>query len=489
MSQTPTVTSRAVPGSISAQLARWVSELQFRDIPQDVLDHARLVLLDTLGCGLFGSTTRWGRIIAEFVQGSGAGDEATVWGTGAKVPAVAAPLANGTFVHAFELDDLHPPAMIHVGASVVPAALAIAELRAHGPSRGAWPGWLPRGAPDGEEFMTALIAGFETGIRVGLCTGTRQLARGFHPSPNSGTFAAAAAASRLLHASPEQTLNALGIAGSFGGYLMAAQYGAMVKRVHQGRASQSGLVAALLAAHGLTGITEVLEAPYGGFAHAFAGGADLSEAVEGLGTRWETLQVAIKAYPSCGSTHTSIDAYLSILEERPDLRWEDIDRIDVRCTTATYEHVGWPYRPDSITAAQMNLSYTLAVLAVDRELFVDQYREERLADPRVLQLVERIHVQPDATLDALGREGRHAVVLTVYTKDSRSYQRHIAHARGTRHRPLSKEEVILKYEKLASRVLGPDRASVVRETVLRISDQRDVSVLALLLAPGGTSSQ
>ncbi|QBS36686.1 MmgE/PrpD family protein [Thermaerobacter sp. FW80] len=469
---------------VTQPLAEWCATASVDDLPDEVVATVKLVTLDGIGCALFGPTTPWGRIVADFVRTEASRPEVRLWGAGGfRTSAADAALVHGTYIHAFEMDDVHPVAVIHLASQVLPAAFAMVELRAAAARGDRSRPEVPPIPVDGHELLQALAVGMEVGSRIGMVTGARQLARGFHPSPNTGVFATAATAARLLRLDPQTTAHALGIAGSGGGALMAAQYGAMVKRVHAGFSARAGVVAALLAARGLTGTPNVLESPYGGFARALADVEDVSDVLADLGSRWMLLGVQIKAYPCCGSNHTSIDALRSILAERPDLRPEDVDHIEVRCTTATWHHVGWPYQPNGILAAQMNLAYTLAALLVDRALFVEQFAEDRLADPRILALVSRIRVVPDPNLDRLGREGRHTVELTLVTQDGRCYRRRVTHARGSRNNPLSYEEVMAKYERLAAPVVGREAALAVRDGVLACEEQADVAALIPYLAP------
>ena len=470
---------------VTRTLAVWAATCSVDDVPAEVWSAARLLALDGIGCGLFGSTQQWARIVADHVVASGGNAETPVWGTPYAVPAAAAPLANGTAIHAFEYDDLHPRAVLHAGAQVLPAALAAAEIRAR------------QGADEPLtelELLHAIVIGFEVGARIGLATGTGQLARGFHPSPNTGTFAAAAAASRLLRLDPERTGHALGIAGSFGGYLMAAQYGAMVKRVHPGHAAQSGLTAGLLAQRGLTGTEAVLETPYGGFAAAYADatGPTLDVVTAELGCRWETPAFSIKHYPCCGSNHTSLDAWWSLLHESPGLRHTDIDKIEVACSTLTVDHVGWPYVPGSVTTAQMNLPYCLAGAVLDGNFSVDQFTPERLVDPVRLDLIRRIHVRARPEIDALGRARRHHVRLTVRTRDGRSLEATCEHAKGSAADPLTPAEVSEKFRDLAGRVLSHDAVDELERRLLSLGADGhrplDLPGLDRLLTTGPRSS-
>lgn len=203
---------------VTRDLAVWSATLDPTAIPESVLEAARLLMLDGLGCALYGISQPWTQIVVDFVrEGSTAQPEAAVWGTPYRVSATSAPLANGTAMHAFEYDDLHPQAVLHAGAQVLPAVIAATELLDHGGSASQSRRITER------ELLAAIVVGFEVGARIGRATGAGQLARGFHPSPNTATFAAAAAASRILGLGAVQTAHALGIAGSFGGYLMAAQ--------------------------------------------------------------------------------------------------------------------------------------------------------------------------------------------------------------------------------------------------------------------------
>jgi len=226
-------------GSPTQKLASFAVNLTFSDISPVVVDHMKWCLLDTVGCGLFGSTLPWGKILGEFARDLGGRRESTILGMAAKASAPNAALANGTMIHGFELDDIHPLSIIHPGSVTFPAALAIGERR---------------GRCTGKEFLTALVVGYEVGIRVGMCVGASHLHRGFHPTGTHGTFAAAAAAGKLLGLDEKRMIHAFGIAGTQAAGLMAAQYSAMVKRMHAGRASQSGVYGALLAEKGLTGI-------------------------------------------------------------------------------------------------------------------------------------------------------------------------------------------------------------------------------------------
>ena len=449
-------------------LAEYISGLSFKNIPEEVVSHIKLCLIDSLGCALFGSTLPWGKIITTFTKEMGKGKGALIWGDGAEVPSTSAPLANGTLIHSFEMDDLHRVGVIHPGAEAIPAADALV--------RGA-------GDVDGRRFLTALVAGYEVGCRVAMTGGASQLRRGFHPSATSGTFAAGAAAAKMLQLDPGKTLHALGIAGTQAAGLMAAQHASMVKRMHPGRSAQAGVYGALLAAKGFTGIEDILEAPYGGFCSTFCDNPNLSHLTQGLGERFETLHVGCKPYPCCGSNHTSIDALKKILRDHPEVRAGNVNKIRIRTTRATKLHVCWPYEPKSMTTAQMNLSFCVAILLHDREFFVDQITEKSIHSEAVVKTTKAIEVVEDPEFEALGDEGRHGVNLEVELQDGRNFSEKVLHAKGSDKHPMSRDEVLQKFRLLASRVLSRSRVERLEDTLLNLEKLQDARTIAKLLTP------
>ena len=459
---------KEVSGEISPtqRLAEYISGLSYRNIPQEVVSHVKLCIIDSFGCALFGSTLPWGKMITTFTKEMGKGKGAIIWGDGTEVPSANAPLANGTLIHSFEMDDLHRVGVIHPGSEAIPAADALVRRA---------------GKVDGKQFLTAVIAGYEVGCRVGMTGGASQLRRGFHPSATSGTFAAGAAAAKMLQLDPVKTLHTLGIAGTQAAGLMAAQHASMVKRMHPGRSAQAGVYGALLANKGFTGIEDVLEAAYGGFCSTFCDDANLSHLTQSLGERFEALNVGCKPYPCCGSNHTSIDALKKILGDHPEVSAENVDKIRIRTTRATKLHVGWPYEPKSMTTAQMNLPYCVAALLHDRDFFVDQVTEKSIRSDAILQTTKTIEVLEDPELEALGDEGRHGVSVEVQLQDGKCYSERVLHAKGSDRHPMSREEILHKFRLLASRVLSRSRVEKLEDTLLNLEKLNDAKKIAKLL--------
>jgi 2-methylcitrate dehydratase PrpD len=438
-------------------LAQFAAGLRFEDIPAHVVEHVKLCILDGLGVALFGAALPWTGHVRELARAEGATPVASFWGTPYRGSVAQAALVNGTAGHAFEMDDIHKESIVHPNSLACPVAFAFAEAA---------------GGMSGRDVLTAIVAGYEVGTRVGNAATMALFLRGFHPQGTSGTFVAAATAGRILGLSAEQMQHALGISGSMGAGLMAAQEGAMVKRLHAGRAAQAGVQAALLAQRGFTGILDVLEAGYGGFLSSFSGRPDAVRLTAGLGSVWETANVGFKLYPSVTSIHTALDALDTVMTEH-DLRAEDIERISVGCSHMTFVHTAWPYKPSGVTAAQMNLSYGLAVIALHRDASVRQYDEQRLADPAILGFIQRISAFEDAGLEAMGAPFRHAARLELTTRDGRTLHHERLARRGSPEDPVGQAEIERKFDANVRAALSADNAAHLRGLVTRLDTLDD----------------
>jgi 2-methylcitrate dehydratase PrpD len=451
------------------EVAAFVAGLAYERIPAEVIARIKLLILDSFGCALYGTDLPWSRILRTTLRGLDATSACSVWGTGERLSAPHASLVNGTLVQSFELDDVHRAGVLHVGAVTLPALIAVTELR---------PGMT------GRDFLRAAVAGYETGPRVGLCMGPEHIGQGWHSGATVGVFAAAAAAAAGLRLSVDQAAHALGIAGTQAAGLMAAQYGAMVKRMHAGRAAQSGLYGALLAEAGFTGIADVFESPYGGFCTTFSRSQDrfnLAELTAGLGERFETLGVALKFYSCVGSNHTTLDAIRNVAARRP-FRAEDVARITVHASQATVDHVGWPYKPEGLTSAQMNLPFCVATLLAEGDVFVDQFSDAVVTDPRRIALAARVDVVHDPVITARGAKFRHMVRVEIQFNDGAVENETVEAPRGSEAKFASEADVVEKFRKLAGCAVPDAQAERIVELTLRCDKLDDIGGLASALA-------
>ena len=451
-------------------LAAFASRLKFEDIPAEAVERMKDCALDSIGCCLHGVTLPWTRKVQELALAEGARPAASIFGGGGRTSPALAALVNGTAGHAFELDDIHKESIVHPGSLALPVAVALAEAE---------------GSTSGRDIITAMVAGYEVGTRVGNAATMSLFLRGFHPQGTSGAFVAAATAGRMLRLDAQQMQHTLGIVGSQAGGLMAAQEGAMVKRFHCGRAAQSGVYSALLARRGFTGITNVLEASYGGYLSSLSDKPVPAKLTAGLGTTWETINVGYKPHASVTSIHTALDALADLMRENR-LAAGDIARVDAGLSHMTHVHCAWKYEAQGVTAAQMNLFYGLAVIAIDGAAFVDQYREERLRDPRILEFIGRVSARVDPEIEAMGPAFRHAARLKVETHDRRVLTREILHRRGSPENPLKPGDVEHKFRNVARGCLAPRRLERVVELCKTLERQESVGeLIALLAAPPG----
>jgi 2-methylcitrate dehydratase PrpD len=452
-------------------IAEFVSALSYEAIPGEVRERAKLLILDSLGCALYGAHLPWCRILQRTLSKLDRSRASAVWGTKQKLSAPHAALANGTQVQGFELDDVHREGVLHVGAVVLPALVAVGELR----------------RMSGKEFLTSAIAGYEIGPRVGLCMGQEHIGQGWHSGATLGVFSAAAGAARGLKLDADRTVHALGIAGTQASGLMAAQYGAMVKRMHAGRASQSGLYGALLARDGFTGIPDVLESEYGGFCTTFSRSHDrfrLAELTAGLGETWQTMGVALKFYSCVGSNHTTLDALRELQAGHP-FGPKDVKKIVVHCSQVTLDHAGWKYRPAGIASAQMNLGFCAATLLLEGDCFVGQFGEKAATDRARIALAAKVEAVEDPAITARGSKHRHAVRVEVHLADGSVLERAVETPRGSEPNFASESQVVAKFEKLAAHALPHGRVSQLRDAVLGMEKLKDAARIARLMTAKG----
>jgi 2-methylcitrate dehydratase PrpD len=445
-------------------LARFAATTRYADIPSEVVEKVKLSILDGLGVCLHGATLPWTQKVRDVVLADGGKPIASVWGSGAKVGPTGAVLVNSTAGHAFEMDDIHKESIVHPNSLSVPTALALAEADA---------------SLTGRDIVAAVTLGAEIGTRIGNAATTALFLNGFHPQGTTGAFVAATTAGHLLKLSSAQMQHALGIAGSLGAGLMAAQEGAMVKRLHAGRAAQGGMMAALLARKGFTGIADVVEAGYGGFLSALARTPNPARLLEGLGTDWEAAKVGFKMYPNVTSIHAALDAMRAT-----GMAAREVEAIEIGCGHMTFVHTAWGYRPAGVTAAQMNMFYGIAVMALRGDVTAGDYTEDRIADPETLAFIPRIKVFVDDQLEAMGPAFRHAARVTVRTCDGRTIEREVLNRRGSPENPVTRQDVERKFSANLAGLLTKAEIDRLKSLALSLDRLPNADEIVKLLSPG-----
>ena len=463
------ITDGSADNAYTRGIASFVSGLTYEAIPQEVRERVKLLVLDSLGCGVYGSIKQHSRILLNTLRRIDASKDCCIWGSTHRLSAAHAVLVNGSMVQGFELDDTHFFATTHVGCATVPPIMAIAETQT---------------PMNGSTFIKAAVAGYEIGPRVGICMGNEHLAQGWHAPATVAVFSAAAAAAAALGLSEDKTVHALGIAGTQSSGLMASQYGSMVKRMNAGRAAQSGFYSGLLASEGYTGIVNVFESDYGGFCTTFSRSQDrfkLSELTSGLGTNYETMRDSLKFYSCAASNHTSLDA-IRLMQKKRAFSASDVEKIVVHGAKLTLDHVGFKYRGTGMTEAQMNLPFCVATLLLEGDVFVDQFTDESIIDPARMALTEKIDVRPDAEINAMGPKFRQYVRVEVHLRNGTVMEETAHTARGRESNFAPAADVVEKFKKLTAGVLSKDKVDGIVNTVLELEKLKDIRDLARLLA-------
>jgi len=449
--------------TISAQMAEYVASLRYEDLPADVRELAQQVLLDTLGCALAGSTTDdVARIRGAMAAASGNGGDAVLWGTTNRVPLPLAVLANGAAVHAREMDDFGGCA--HSGSVVIPAALGVAA----------------RVGASGRELLTAIVAGYDIAKRVmdggGGYLKFKEI--GWHSTSTCGGFGAAVAAGRLLGLDAKHLQWAIGYAGSnAGGTWAFIPEGAMSKRVHPGFAAQNGVMAAYLAASGVTAPESIFEAEWGGYYPTYVGDkATPASATEGLGTDFRIRQVGFKPYAACRGIHSSIDVVLD-LRQTHKVQAADVTRVTVRGSRTHVKQLGKQVVQTALDA-QMSLPYSIAAALETGGAMLDQYTTEALQRPSVMALAQRVSVIHDASV-ADGAEPH----VDFELKDGRHLSARVLVARGDHANPLSEADLVDKFRTTARQAFDTAHVARIEAAVRDIARSDNVRTLDELMRP------
>ncbi len=446
-------------------LAGFAARLEFGSLDGDLVLQFKKHLLDAIGCGLHGASLPWARIVNQYLREQRGKREATLWLQRFRGPSANVALGLGVMIHSFDFDDYHN-AKVHPGAPVIPAAVTVGEAI---------------GAP-GRDVLTAMVAGYETMIRVSLATGPNaSRLKGWHLTGTTGTFGAAAAAGNLLGLNEDQMASALGLAGTQSAGLWAfLADGAMSKRFHPGRASQSGVMAAFLARKGFQGPTRILEAPDGGFCRATSDEVDLTLATAELGTRFFSGETSIKPYACCASSHSAVDAVLEI-KAKHSFPPSDVEKVLVKTARGVHLQCGFQYKAMGVVEAQMSLQFIVAVVLLEGAALQEQFSEAKIADPRVRDLAGRVEIVVDPDIDTL-YPARYANKVEVILKDGQRFEARIDFPKGSVERPMHFPEVGAKFRSLAGHAVKADRAEQIIETVEQVETLDNVGELTKLLS-------
>ncbi len=440
------------------RLAAYAASLRYEDLPPAVIQRAKDCITDAVATIVYGAELPWSKMIIAYAQQNGAGGQSRILGAGdAMVHAPSAALAMGAMTHAFELDSLtKPDSGSHPGATLFTSGLAVSQERGYG----------------GRELLTAVVAGAEVMFRIGHATKHSNEARGFHAPGTTGPFGAAVSVGRLRQFDATKMTNALGIAGSLACGLLEfahAGNGAMVKRLHLGRAAESGVLAASLAAAGFTGPTSVLEGEYG-FLRVFCNDWDVAELTRGLGDTYFTLTTMLKRYACHITAHNPVEATQDL---RGEHKFTAADVVSI--TIAGNERMAKVNNipaPADMMLAQYSIPFSVALSLYRDPRDPRSFDESAVRDKAILDLASRTKMVVVA-----GQDRRDLVsTVTIKLKDGREVSRRVTSFMGTPERPLDRVELKEKFL-LLTRHLGRDKMEPIFERLQGIENEKSLDWL------------
>lgn len=449
--------------SLSLQLGGHYSALRLDEVPNEIVDAAKLHILDSIGCLLGGVTLAPGKLALDLAVATSGGANAgsTIFGTGRRAGYLDAVQAMSVAAHCGEMDDIHGGAGICIGGMVVPALLAMAEKFGGG----------------GRQFLEAAIAGYETVIRIGLSIDAPKLfARGWWPSTVCGAFGVAAAGAKFLSWSADRTANALGIASLHsGGMITGGSEGATARHLAFGHAARNGVASLLAAEQGFTGPARAFE-DQRGFCLTLCAEPKWQR-LSDFGT-FHLPEVAFKPYPCARQLHAGVEALLKILQEH-GLKPGVIDQIELSLPTANASMVNRPSITPTHAATVGSGQYVMAVTALRGKIDLQSFEEEFLNLPAVRDLMSKVKVVASSELDRhFPKYWPGAVAIQ---SGGKIYSKAVIIPKGESGNPMGQSEVREKFLSLAEPVIGKTNADFVAEEIESLEDRDSLGRLVELL--------
>ncbi|HYC37853.1 MAG TPA: MmgE/PrpD family protein [Usitatibacter sp.] len=446
-------------GGLLARIAAYGARDAVRELPPEVVHHAKRVVVDWFSALYPGTRVSPAvNLVRAHARELGAGRSSLPGFATTAHPATAAWI-NGSASHSVEFDDIFKDAAYHPGCPVISAALAIAEDR----------------ALSGAELLAAITVGYEISTRIGTAVQPSHY-RFFHTTGTVGAFGAAAAAAALLAPGDEGVMgHSIATAGTFAsGLQQAFRSDAMTKPLHAGHAASVGVTSAMGAACGVTGAGDILEGP-AGFGAAMSEGARWERAVDGLGERYNITRITQKNHGCCGHAFAAIDAALELRARGTTA--DKVESICVESYQAALDVAGNP-DPRSATEAKFSIPYVVAHAMLHGSVRLDAFEPARLGDEAIRGLMRRVSVRVDRDMTARF-PGQRAARVVIATRDGERMEHFAPHRKGDPEAPLSDADIDAKFSELVGPVLGPART---RELLGKLHALETLPVAALELS-------
>jgi len=451
--------------TITAKMARWAAGLGYKQLSKEAVYQAKRYLLDSVGCALGGYQQHDVKIALDVMKETAARGPATVIGSGARVDAVSASLANALMIRCMDYNDIYWKQDPSHPSDIFPAAMACCE----------------RAKSGGQELIVGFVLGHEFEMR--LCEaafpGIRE--RGWHHATLTA-FVSPIVAGRALRLKWEQIQHAIGISASRHCTLGAVTAGklTMMKNTVDPMATQSGVFAALLAEKGYTGPEHVIDGKEG-LAHCFGPEWKLNLLTDGLGESWRITQCGMKAFPTEALTHTPISAVLDLVKGN-DLKPEQVEKVRIHSLARAADILSDPskYDPHTKETADHSLPYVIAAAIVERNVTPAAFEMKKIMDPTIRAQLKKVEVVADPEIEkvfpALQR-----VKVVLRTTDGREFTKQLDYPKGDPRNPLTDAEIEAKFEALAEGVLSKAAQKKLKDAIWRLEKLASVSKLMALM--------
>jgi 2-methylcitrate dehydratase PrpD len=450
--------------NITRKLAEFVARTTYEDLPKAVVEAAKRMILDTVGCGIAGTFYSKKEVapVQKVTEEIGGNEDCTLIVSGKKTSWFNAILVNGTFMHSIDYDDTRPGPITHTGAVVVPAILSMGEkLRS-----------------SGKDAILAAVIAYETVVRVG-CSVMPSHYDFWHSTGTNGTFGGAAVAGKLLKLNIDEMEMALGIAADqASGLISCLKFGDLTKSLHSGLTAAKGVLSALLVKHGATGPRGILEIPEG-YCKAYSKEPQVKKIVQGLGNSFDILNNCPKFYPSILGGHCIIEAVLKLVRTN-DILPDDILKVIAKTFTIAVNKSS-DREPRTPLAARMSIPYSIAAAIIDRELGMRQFEARRLQDRGIKAIQKKISLEADAEMDKF-LPRMYPAKVEIITKDGKVFSAEEHYPKGFPDNPISARELERKFESLCATVFDQTRINKLKHMINHLESLEDISEIIQLLA-------
>ncbi|MEH6941725.1 MmgE/PrpD family protein [Bacillus sp. JJ722] len=436
--------------TFTREFAKFIVNHHFDQLSEEVISLTKLSILDWLGSAIAGGKEKPAKIVSDALTQFDASVQATNFTNLTKTSAYHAAHINGAASHILEVDDVHKGSILHAGASIIPAAFAVAEWK----------------ELSGKQLIEAVALGFEVAIRIGEAV-TPSHYETFHTTGTVGTFGAAAAVSKLLCLTEDEVVHALGSAGTqAAGLWEFIEDGAMSKQLHPAKASANGLLSAVLAEKGFTAASEILEGRRG-FFQGLVKEVKPQLLFRKLGERYKIVENSFKIHSCCRHIHPTLDCLQEIVRNHI-ISLQNLERVVVETYQVALNITDKP-NPRTVYEAKFSLQYAAALMLVKEKAGLDTFIDGNLFDEQIRSVLPKVELQVDSNLDALYPEKWPARV-TVYFSNGTQIVQEAFYPKGDPENPASEQELLDKFFDLSERVLSKEAANHLSMQIMRLCE-------------------